>query len=129
MSRRDAIDVVRRMAAHPGLMLDLLGVFELGLVPEGLNSPIRDALVTGIAFFAGSVIPLIPFFALNVGPGLMVTMALALLTLFALGVAKARLSERPQLMSGLEVVGLGGAAGLVGYALGRVVSALFGISI
>jgi hypothetical protein len=33
------------------------------------------------------------------------------------------------LASGLEVVVLGGAAGLLGYALGRLVSALFGISI
>jgi VIT1/CCC1 family predicted Fe2+/Mn2+ transporter len=129
MSRRDAIQVVRRMSAHPALMLDLLGVFELGLIPGGLGSPVRDALVTGSAFCAGSVIPLLPFFVLNVGPGLAVTMTLALLALFALGMVKARLSGRPQVMSGLEVVGLGGAAGLAGYGLGRMVSALFGISI
>ncbi len=129
MSRRDAIQVVRRMSAHPRLMLDLLGVFELGLAPEGLSSPIRDALVTGTAFFAGSVVPLLPFSVLSVGPGLTVTMVLALLALFALGIVKARLSGRPQLMSGLEVVGLGGAAGVLGYLLGRVASALFGITI
>jgi VIT1/CCC1 family predicted Fe2+/Mn2+ transporter len=129
MARRDAIEIVRRMAAHPGLMLDLLGVFELGLIPEGLGSPIRDAIVTGVAFIAGSAIPLVPFFVLQVERGLIVTMALALLTLFMLGVVKARLSGRPWLISGLEVVGLGGAAGALGYALGRVVSALFGISI
>jgi VIT1/CCC1 family predicted Fe2+/Mn2+ transporter len=129
MARRDAIEVVRRMAAHPGLMLDLLGVFELGLIPEGLGSPIRDAFVTGGAFMAGSLIPLLPFLVLGIHSGLVVTMVLALLTLFALGVVKARLSGRPQLISGLEVVSLGGAAGALGYALGRIVSALFGISI
>lgn len=129
MDRRDAIEVVRRMAAHSELMLDLLGVFELGLISEGLGSPIRDAIVTGVAFVAGSVIPLIPFFVLRVERGLIVTMTLALLTLFALGVVKARLSGRPQLISGLEVVSLGGAAGALGYALGRVVSTFLGISI
>lgn len=129
MPRRDAIDVMRRVAAHPRLMIDLLSAFELGLIPEGLGSPIRDAVVTGAAFFAGSVIPLLPFLFLGVGPGLVATMALALGTLFALGVMKARLSGRAVLSSGAEVVGLGGAAGVLGYALGRLVSSLFGISI
>lgn len=129
MSRRDAIDVARRVAAHPKIMMDLLGSFELGLIPGGLGLPVRDALVTGLAFVAGSVIPLVPFFLFTVKSGLMVTMLLALLALFALGVVKARLSGRPLLASGAEVVGFGGAAGLLGYALGRVVSVLWGISI
>ncbi len=129
MSRRDAVDVARRVAAHPNIMMDLLGSFELGLIPGGLGSPVRDALVTGLAFVAGSVIPLIPFFFLTVSSGLMATMLLALTALFALGVVKARLSGRPLLMSGVEVVGFGGAAGLLGYALGRVVSVWWGISI
>ncbi|MBI3249349.1 MAG: VIT1/CCC1 transporter family protein [Deltaproteobacteria bacterium] len=129
MSRRDAIDVARRVATHPKIMMDLLGSFELGLVPGGLGSPVRDALVTGLAFVAGSVIPLVPFFLFTVKSGLIVTMLFALISLFALGVVKARLSGRPLLASGAEVVGFGGAAGLLGYALGRVVSVWWGISI
>jgi VIT1/CCC1 family predicted Fe2+/Mn2+ transporter len=129
MSRRDAGDVARRVAAHPNIMMDLLSSFELGLIPGGLGSPVRDALVTGLAFVAGSVLPLLPFFLLTVSAGLMATMLLALAALFALGVVKARLSGRPLLMSGVEVVGFGGVAGLLGYALGRVVSAWWGISI
>lgn len=129
MSRRDAIDVARRVAAHPKIMMDLLGSFELGLVPGGLGSPVRDALVTGLAFVAGSVIPLVPFFLFTVKSGLIVTMLFALISLFALGVVKARLSGRPVLASGAEVVGFGGVAGLLGYALGRVVSTFWGISI
>jgi VIT1/CCC1 family predicted Fe2+/Mn2+ transporter/rubrerythrin len=129
MPRRDAIEVARRMAAYPRLMIDLLGAFELGLIPEGLGSPIRDAVVTGTAFFGGSLLPLVPFVVFGVTLGLIVTMALAVAALFALGIAKARLSGRPVLTSGLEVVGLGGAAGILGYALGRVVSSFFGINI
>jgi len=56
-------------------------------------------------------------------------MLLGLAALFALGAIKARLSGRPVLTSGLEVVLLGGATGMLGYALGRIVSTLFGISI
>jgi predicted membrane protein (TIGR00267 family) len=129
MPRREAIEVVRRIAAHPKLMLDLLGTFELGLMRERLGSPMRDALVTGIAFIAGSVIPLLPFMVLGVRSGLVATMLLALLALFALGAVKAWLSGRQLLVSGLEVMLLGGAVGMLGYALGRLVSALFAISI
>ena len=39
MPRHDAIEVMRRIAAHPGLMLEMLGAFELGLVPGSLGSP------------------------------------------------------------------------------------------
>src|SRR5262249_14314853 len=129
MPRHEAIAVARRIAGHPRLMIDLLGALELGLVPEGLASPLRDAVVTGLAFAAGSVIPLLPFLVLGIRAALVATMLLGLATLFALGAAKARVSGRPVLASGLEVVVLGGAAGLLGYALGRLVSALFGISI
>jgi VIT1/CCC1 family predicted Fe2+/Mn2+ transporter len=129
MPRHEAIDVTRRIAGHPRLMIDLLGAFELGLIPGGLGSPLRDAIVTAIAFVAGSVIPLLPFLVFGVQTALVATMLLGLAALFALGAIKARLSGRPVLASGLEVVLLGGATGMLGYALGRIVSTLFGISI
>jgi len=129
MPKRDAIEVMRRVAAHPGLMIELLGALELGLIPESLGSPVRDALVTALAFAVGSVIPLLPFLVLGITPALIATMVLASLALFALGAVKARLSGRPMITSGLEVVLLGGAAGAFGYGLGRLVSTIFGISI
>jgi VIT1/CCC1 family predicted Fe2+/Mn2+ transporter/rubrerythrin len=129
MPRHEAIDVTRRIAGHPRLMIDLLGAFELGLIPGGLGSPLRDALVTAIAFVAGSVIPLLPFLVFGIQTALIATMLLGLAALFALGAVKARLSGRPVLASGLEVVLLGGATGMLGYVLGRIVSTLFGISI
>jgi VIT1/CCC1 family predicted Fe2+/Mn2+ transporter/rubrerythrin len=129
MSRRDAIEVLRRVMAHPGLMIDMLGSFELGLAPESLGSPVRDALVMGAAFAAGSLIPILPFIVFDIRPALIVTMLLALVTLFVIGAMKARLSGGKLIPSGIEMVLLGGAAGLLGYALGRIVSSVFGISI
>jgi VIT1/CCC1 family predicted Fe2+/Mn2+ transporter len=85
MPRREAINVVRRIAVHPRLMIDLLGALELGLIPQSLGSPIRDAIVTAIAFVAGSVIPLLSFLVLEIKAGLGATMLLALSALFALG--------------------------------------------
>src|SRR5262249_55238853 len=82
MPRREAIAVPRRMAPSPRLMIDLLGAFDLGLVPEGLGSPIRDAIVTAVAFLAGSAVPLLPFLFLGTWASIVATMLLALAALF-----------------------------------------------
>ena len=129
LPRRDAIEIVRRTSGHPRLLLEMLSAFELGLTSENLGSPSRDAMVMGIAFVGGSAIPLLPFLVLGVKPGLVAAMLLALGALFALGAVKARLSGRPALPSGLEVMLLGGTVGTLGYALGRLVSSMFDIHI
>lgn len=129
LSRQDAAEVVRRLSAHPRLMLDLLGIFELGLVPGNLGSPLRDALVMGGAFVVGAAVPLLPFIGLEVMPGLMIAALLTLGALFILGAVKGYFSKRSLIASGLEVMLLGGASGGLGYGLGQVVSGLFGIHI
>jgi VIT1/CCC1 family predicted Fe2+/Mn2+ transporter/rubrerythrin len=129
MKRSDAIEVARRVVLHPRLMLDILGSLELGLTPESLGSPVRDSLVMGVAFAAGSLIPLLPFMVLAVNSALPVTMLLALATLFLIGVLKAKLSNREIIAGGLEVMLLGGAAGAIAYGVGRLVSSIFGVSI
>ncbi|HWP34467.1 MAG TPA: VIT1/CCC1 transporter family protein, partial [Thermodesulfobacteriota bacterium] len=129
MSRSDAAQVVRRVARHPRLMLDLLGVFELGLAPQRLGTPVRDALVMAAAFGAGSLVPLLPFLFPPVGIDLAVAAGLTLSTLFVLGVIKGSLAQVPRLRSGLEVLVLGAGSGLVGYGLGRLASVALGVEV
>src|SRR5687768_13305002 len=66
MARGDAVEVARRVARHPELLLTTLGVFELGLAPQRLGTPVRDAFVMAIAFGAASLVPLLPFILSNV---------------------------------------------------------------
>jgi VIT1/CCC1 family predicted Fe2+/Mn2+ transporter/rubrerythrin len=113
MPRHEASEVMRRIAAHPGIMLEMLGALELGLVPGSLGSPTRDALVTGIAFVVNSAVPLLPFLVLEVKLALMVTMLLALGALFTLGAIKAWLSGRPMIASGLGGAAAGWNSGCV----------------
>lgn len=127
LSRQDAAEVMRRVSAHPRLMLDLLGTFELGLVPGNLGSPLRDALIMGGAFVAGAAVPLGPFVVLEITPGLLTATLLTLGALFTLGAAKGYFSKRSLIGSGFEVMLLGGASGGLGYGLGLLVSELFGI--
>ena len=127
MSRGDAAEVARRIARHPDVLLSTLGVFELGLAPQRLGRPGRDAFVMGVAFAVASAVPLIPFVGSRVMWGLGLSGLLTVAALFLVGVLKGRLAHLSALRSGLEVVLLGIASALVAFALGRLASRLFGI--
>jgi len=57
MPRADAVEVARRIARHPELLLNTLAIFELGLAPQRLGTPVRDAFVMAAAFGVASLVP------------------------------------------------------------------------
>jgi VIT1/CCC1 family predicted Fe2+/Mn2+ transporter/rubrerythrin len=129
MSRADAVEVARRIARHPDLLLSTLAIFELGLAPQRLGTPGRDAVVMAAAFGVASLVPITPFVFGAVMPGLAAAGVLTLLSLFGVGVVKARVAGVPALRSGLEVAALAAASGLVSFGLGRLVSQLLGVEL
>ena len=88
MARPDAVEVARRMARHPDLLLTTLAIFELGLAPQRLGTPVRDAFVMAVAFGGGSLVPLLPFLLPHVLPALALSAALTLIALFGVGLLK-----------------------------------------
>jgi VIT1/CCC1 family predicted Fe2+/Mn2+ transporter/rubrerythrin len=129
MARADAVEVGRRIARHPELLLSTLAVFELGLAPQQHGTPVRDAFVMAAAFGIGSVVPLMSFVIPDVNTALGVSGALTVVALFAVGAVKGRLGHVSALRSGLEVVVLGMGSGLIGFALGRLASMLLGVEV
>jgi VIT1/CCC1 family predicted Fe2+/Mn2+ transporter len=129
MSRGDAVEVGRRVARHPDLLLTTLGVFELGLAPQRLGTPVRDAFVMAVAFGTASLVPLLPFLMRNVLAALGLSAALTVVALFVVGALKGRLGEVSAVRSGLEVVALGLLSGLVGFGLGHLAAVVLGVEI
>lgn len=129
MSRGDAVEVGRRIARHPDLLLTTLGVFELGLAPQRLGTPVRDAFVMAIAFGSASLVPMLPFLLPHVYAGLALSASLTVIALFVVGALKGRLGEVSALRSGFEVVALGVLSGLVGFGLGHLASVVLGVEI
>jgi vacuolar iron transporter family protein len=129
MPRPDAVEVARRIARHPNLLLDTLGIFELGLAPQRLGTPVRDAFVMAIAFGVASLVPLLPFLFGAVLPALAVSGALTLTALFIVGIVKARVVGVSALRSGLEVAVLAAASGGLSFGLGRLASVLLGVDV
>jgi VIT1/CCC1 family predicted Fe2+/Mn2+ transporter len=129
MPRADAVEVARRFARHPGLLLAAAAIFELALPPQRLGTPVRDAFVMAGAFGSAALIPLLPFVAAPVLPAFALSGALTLLALFGVGIVKARVAGVSAVRSGLEVAALAAASGLLSFGLGRLASQVLGVNL
>jgi len=125
MAMEEARDVAHKMMRDPGHALNTLAREELGLNPDDLGSPVGAAWFSFLAFSSGALIPLLPFM-LRIGPApVAVAAVLSGDGPFAVGATLSLFTGRNALASGLRMVLIGGAAGLVTYSIG----ALLGISL
>jgi predicted membrane protein (TIGR00267 family) len=97
----------------------------LGLAPvEG--SPLLAGVVVGFSYVVAAAVPLAPYVLVGGLKALAVSMALTAAALLAVGIGKARLTQRPQLRGGVETM----VAGLVGtavcYGIGQLGAHLLG---
>ena len=119
----EAVNMAERIASDRQLWLSTLAEKELGLSAEAISSPTKDAAAMGASYIVGAFIPLFPYFALEGGPAIGISVALAVGTLFVMGAAKARLVGRNPLISGLEMLVIGCAVAGAGYGLGSILGA------
>jgi VIT1/CCC1 family predicted Fe2+/Mn2+ transporter len=117
MSAEDARRVAATLMQDPERALDTLAREELGLNPDELGSPWTAALSSFAAFTAGAALPLLPFL-LGHGDALAASIGATALGLFAVGASMSLFTGRHALLSGLRMLGIGGAAGLATYFIG-----------
>lgn len=117
----------RRMAdtliRDPSRALDTLAREELGLNPRELGSPWGAAVASFVAFAVGAVIPLLPFLWPR-SHGLVISITLTLVGLFATGSIVSLFTGRSPWWSGLRMLLIGTAAGAATYLVGH----LFGVA-
>ncbi len=115
------MDEARRLATRlmedPERALDTLTREELGLNPDELGSPWVAAISSFVAFTSGASLPLLPFL-IGYSHALATSIALTALGLFAVGASMSLFTGRHALLSGLRMLGIGGAAGLATYFIG-----------
>jgi VIT1/CCC1 family predicted Fe2+/Mn2+ transporter len=90
----------------------------LGLASLDPSAPITSALVIGIWFALGALVPLAPYLFLAAYPALGAAFALSALGLFGIGAAKAVLAGRSRWRSGLEFLTIAAGAAGIGYLFG-----------
>ena len=114
----------RRLMSDKSLLLEDMAHKELGIVPERLESPGSNAAVMGAAYVLGGAVPVLPYLVLPFETALPASAAATGLALFLVGAAKGRLVGGPAARAGLEMLGLGGGAGALGWLVGRLAALL-----
>jgi predicted membrane protein (TIGR00267 family) len=112
--------VVDTITADKEVWVAVMMSEEHKLAPISRRQALRSAFIVGVSALVGSLIPLAPFAALPVGAGMVASIAVAALCLFAAGVYKARITVGRTWKSGLEIAAIGILSALVGYAVGAL---------
>ncbi len=120
VGKDDAAALATSTVADTEQALDTLAREELGLNPDELGSPWGAAISSCLSFATGALIPLAPFLALTGAAALIGSIALTGCALFAVGAAISLFTGRSALRDGLRMLAIGGAAGALTYALGRL---------
>ena len=125
-------DAARRVAAElarePKVLLKTMVEKELGLAVEEGHSAVQGALILAATFAAAALVPLSPFFLFEPGVALPIAVAFSAVVMFALGVAKSRLTGRNPVRSGLEIVALVLAASVGGWIFGSLLPRALGLA-
>jgi VIT1/CCC1 family predicted Fe2+/Mn2+ transporter len=113
--------VVDAFTANEKRWVDIMMSEELGLQPvEG--SPLAAGFIVGISYVLAAAVPLLPYLFLVGSRALLASMTITAAALYAVGVAKARLTQRPELRAGIETMMTGLAGTAICWGIGRAVA-------
>jgi len=122
LSATQASDTVQLLAAHPPLMADLTLSWGFGMqAPEDAN-PALNGLMTFLSFVVFGAVPLSPYFVLEpTDTTFLLSVAITLLALMALGLLRWIATRDRLLRAVAETVAVGAVCALVAYGVGWLV--------
>jgi vacuolar iron transporter family protein len=126
LTKEDADKTAAHLIAHPEQALDTLAREELGLDPASLGSPVGAAGSSFASFAVGAAVPLAPFLIGAGQTGLAASVVVTAAALFGVGCMISLFTGRGALRSGARMLIVGGMAGAVTYAIGRLVGGVVG---
>ncbi len=91
--------------------------------------PLRGALVMGVCYLLGGMIPIAPYLLLPVRASFLPSVLLTTAALFLTGLWIGHLTKRSPWRSGVEMVVVSLLAAGIGYGIGRAFSAAFGVDV
>jgi len=97
--------------------------------PSAPSGPVRNAVVMGISYVVGGLIPLVPYFFLPTSLAAVPSVLGTALALFGIGIAIGKFAGHAPLKHGFQMVGISLIAAGIGYGIGRIGSAVVGMEI
>lgn len=127
LARPSARRAAAELATDREVLLRTMVAREHGIVVGPGPGPLQGAIVMGVAFGLGALVPIVPFLFLSVATALPIAVVLTGVVLFAVGAVKSRWTRRHWLRSGAEIVVLAAIAGAAGYLFGSLLPGLLGV--
>lgn len=112
--------IVEVITSNPDVWVNVMMSEEFQMTPPERSNAFGTALIVGFAALIGSLIPLFPFFFWTVSLSIWFSIAIAALTLFVVGVYKARVTVGRPFRSGLQMAAIGTISALAGYVVGLI---------
>lgn len=114
--------IVNRITGDKEYWLDSMMKEELGLFEERFENPLKLSLIMLIAFIAGGIIPIIPFFIFSHPQTSFYTASIMTFSsLFIVGIWKTTFTEKNWLLSGIEMIFVGVLAAVIPYIIGYLI--------
>jgi vacuolar iron transporter family protein len=123
---KEAKKLADKLVSDPEHALDTLAREELGLNPEELGSPWGAAISSFLSFAAGALLPLAPFMLAPGSRALPLAIGVTAVALFGVGALLSLFTGRSAWQSGARMLALGGLAGAITYAIGRLAGIAIG---
>jgi VIT1/CCC1 family predicted Fe2+/Mn2+ transporter len=117
-------EMIERIVSKPKAWLELMMAHELNLAPVDAKQARKSAVIVGIAAVVGSLIPLFPFLVIgpNILLGVVVSLVVSTLALFAIGWWKAKTTIGRPTRSGVQMAIIGIASAIAGFGIAFLVS-------
>jgi VIT1/CCC1 family predicted Fe2+/Mn2+ transporter len=112
--------IVDVITSNPDVWVNVMMSEEFQMTPPEKSNAFISAMIVGFSALVGSLIPLFPFFFWNVNLSIIISIIIAALTLFIVGVYKARVTVGKPLRSGLQMAVIGTVSALAGYVVGAI---------
>lgn len=112
--------IVEVITSNPDIWVNVMMSEEFQMTPPERSNAFISALIVGFSALVGSLIPLFPFFFWTVGSSIWISIVIAALTLFIVGVYKARITVGRPFRSGLQMAVIGTVSALAGYVVGLI---------
>jgi len=112
--------IVEVITSNPEVWVNVMMSEEFQLTPPEKSNAFGSALIVGFSALIGSLIPLFPFFFWTVKTSIWLSIAIAAVTLFVVGVYKARVTVGRPFRSGVQMAVIGILSALAGYMVGLI---------
>lgn len=121
--------LVKRVSKSNTLLLEELNAHNLHLELPGKEQPRMNALYMGVTYLIAGIIPIGPYLLLPITSAIWVSVILTVLSLFFVGMGKARLVNRSPIRSGIEMTTISLSAAVLGYVIGKVLGSYFNLAV